>query len=266
MGGRVTGGADGMIALGSLGEPGAIRHAFFTREGGVSAGIFASLNCGFGSGDDPAKVAENRAIAAARLGLPPAALVTCHQIHSAEIVVVDQVWTAGTAPRADGMATRQVGIALGVLAADCAPVLFADPEAGVIGAAHGGWRGALSGVVEATVRAMVGLGARRDRIRAGIGPCIAQSSYEVGPEFEARFAADDPGSGAFFAPGPRPGHFRFDLPGYIAHRLQALGLASVEDAGLDTVSDDQRFFSYRRACHRGEPDYGRALAAIARIE
>lgn len=252
-----------MIAFDSL-AAGAIRHAFFTREGGVSDGVFASLNCGFGSGDDPARVAHNRGLAMERLGLAPSSLVTCHQVHSAEIVTVERVWSAAAAPRADGMVTRQAGIALGVLAADCAPILFADPQSGALGAAHGGWRGALGGVAEATVAAMVALGARQDRIVAGIGPCIAQASYEVGPEFEAHFAACDPASAVFFEAATRAGHFRFDLPGYIAHRLDALGLASIERAGADTVADECRFFSYRRACLRGEGDYGRGLAAIAR--
>jgi polyphenol oxidase len=242
---------------------GTIRHAFFTREGGVSDGLFASLNCGFGSGDDPAKVTRNRAIAADRLGLAEDRLVTCHQIHSATVLTVETPWRRGEAPRADGMVTGRPGIALGVLAADCAPVLFADVQAGIIGAAHGGWRGALHGVMETTVAAMAALGAAPARIRAGIGPCIAQQSYEVGPEFPGRFAEIDAESGPFFVTAAREGHFRFDLPGYIAHRLARLGLAAVERAPHDTVTDPGRFFSYRRACLAGEPDYGRALAAIA---
>lgn len=252
-----------MITLKALAEDSRIRHAFFTREGGVSDGIFASLNCGFGSGDDPAKVARNRAIAMERLGLPAAALVTCHQVHSADIVTVERPWEPGAAPRADGMATCRPGIALGVLAADCAPVLFVEVEAGVIGAAHGGWRGALSGVGEATVAAMQALGARTERIRAGIGPCIGRESYEVGAEFAERFAGADSDSAGFFAPAPGPGKFLFDLPGYLAHRLGRLGLAAVERADCDTAADPDRFFSYRRACRRGEPDYGRGLAAVA---
>ena len=243
-----------------------IRHAFFTREGGVSQGLFASLNCGFGSRDDPAKVEENRAIAAARLALPVERLVTCHQVHGIATVTVERPWERAANPRADGMVTAVPGIALGVLAADCAPVLFADPEARIIGAAHGGWRGALAGVMEATVAAMAALGARPERVRAGIGPCIAQPSYEVGPEFAAAFAAADRGSGGFFEPAPREGHFLFDLGGYIAHRLARLGLAAVERAPHDTAAEEALFFSYRRACLRGEPDYGRGLAAIALAE
>jgi len=240
----------------------AVRHAFFTREGGVSDGIFASLNCGFGSGDDPENVTRNRAIAMDRLGLAKDRLVTCYQIHSANVLKVETPWRREDSPRADGMVTSVPGIALGVLAADCAPILFADPTAGVIGAAHGGWRGALDGVAEATIAAMEAEGAQRERIRAAIGPCIGQQSYEVGPEFPPRFAAIDPDSGAFFVPAMRPSHFRFDLGGYIAHRLARLGLAAVERAPHDTVADPDRFFSYRRACLTGERDYGRALAAI----
>jgi len=252
-----------MITLDILDDSGKVRHGFFTREGGVSEGVYASLNCGFGSGDDPAKVARNRAIAAEALGLAEDRLVTCYQIHSATVLTVDTPWRREESPRADGLATDRPGIALGVLAADCAPVLFADPEAGVIGAAHGGWRGALGGVMEATVAAMTALGAQPVRIRAGIGPCIAQESYEVGPEFPGRFAEIDPASDAFFMPAARPEHFRFDLPGYIAHRLARLGLGAVADAACDTAADPARFFSYRRAWLTGERDYGRALAAIA---
>jgi YfiH family protein len=252
-----------MITLDVLDDGSAVRHAFFTREGGVSKGLFASLNCGYGSGDDPQNVARNRAIAAGRLGLSEDRLITCYQIHSATVLTVERPWRREDAPRADGMVTDRPGIALGVLAADCAPVLFADASAGVIGAAHGGWRGALGGVMEATVAAMIALGAQPARVRAAIGPCIAQQSYEVGPEFPGRFAETDPASGAFFVPAARPGHFRFDLPGYIALRLNRLGLGSVADSGCDTVADPARFFSYRRACLTGEPDYGRALAAIA---
>ena len=259
-----------MITLSALddhdgGVP-AIRHAFFTRQGGVSRGLFASLNCGFGSADDPADVEENRAIAAARLGLAADRLVSCHQVHGTRAITVERPWHRTANPRADAMVTAVRGIALGVLAADCAPVLFADPTARVIGAAHGGWRGALAGVMEATVAAMVAQGARPERIRVGIGPCIAQPSYEVGPEFAAAFAAADQDSGGYFMPAARAGHFLFDLPGYIAHRLARLGLARIERAPHDSVAEEALFFSYRRACLRGEPDYGRGLAAIALAE
>jgi polyphenol oxidase len=251
------------ITLGTLDGDPRIRHAFFTRQGGVSGGAFASLNCGFGSRDNPADVERNRTIAAAQLDLTPDRLVTCHQIHGTDIVTVERPWPRTANPRADGMVTVVPGIALGVLAADCAPVLFADAEAGVVGAAPGGWRGALAGVMEATVAAMTALGARAERIRAGIGPCIGQPSYEVGPEFAARFAAEDPASPGFFAPATRPSHFLFDLPGYIATRLGRLGLAAVERSSHDTAAEEELFFSYRRACLRGEVDYGRGLAAIA---
>ena len=251
-----------MITLDALGGDAAIRHGFFTREGGVSEGIFASLNCGYGSGDDPDRVARNRAIAMAGLGLAEDRLVTCRQVHSAAAVTVEMPWRRDASPAADGMATATPGIALGVLAADCAPVLFADPAARVIGAAHGGWRGAVNGVLEATVAKMAALGARTEHIRAGIGPCIGRESYEVGPEFPGNFAALDPASRGFFVPAERPGHFRFDLAGYIAERLARLGLGAVERADCDTVTDKRRFFSYRRACLVGERDYGRGLAAI----
>ncbi|HYM73387.1 MAG TPA: peptidoglycan editing factor PgeF [Stellaceae bacterium] len=258
----MTANDDPMITLGVLDDT-AIRHAFFTRRGGVSEGVFGSLNCGFGSADDPEKVGRNRAIAADRLGLGGDRLVTCYQVHGASVVTVETPWRREDSPHADGMVTTRPGIALGVLAADCAPVLFADAAAGVIGAAHGGWRGALTGVMEATVARMTALGADPARIRAGIGPCIAQASYEVGPEFPSRFAEIDADSGAFFVPALREGHFRFDLPGYIGHRLARLGLGAVERAPHDTVTEPDRFFSYRRACLVGEHDYGRGLAAIA---
>lgn len=240
-----------------------IRHAFFTRRGGVSDGIFASLNCGFGSRDAPEHVDRNREIAAGHFDLEGDRLVTCHQVHGTTIIPVEAPWHRSANPRADGMVTATPGIVLGVLAADCAPVLFADPEAGVIGAAHGGWRGTLSGVMEEAILAMATLGADPRRVHAGIGPCIAQASYEVGPEFPGNFTAVDRESGAFFRPAPREGHFLFDLPGYIAHRLGRLGLAMVERTPHDTAAEEALFFSYRRACLRGESDYGRGLAAIA---
>ena len=250
-----------MITLGALDDNG-IRHGFFTREGGVSEGIFASLNCGLGSGDDADSVAENRRRALAALQLAGDRLATCYQVHSAGVVVVDAAWPPAERPRADALVTRRRGVALGILTADCAPVLFADAEAGVIGAAHAGWRGALSGVLEATVAAMAGLGAAPARIHAGIGPCIAQPSYEVGPEFPAPFLAADPANAGFFRAAPRAGHFLFDLAGYAARRLSLLGLGRVERTGGDTAAEAERFFSYRRTCLRGEKDYGRELSAI----
>ena len=250
------------ITLGALADR-AVRHAFFTRRGGVSEGLFAALNCGLGSGDDRARVAQNRARAASQIGVAPDRLVTCYQVHGTAVITIERPWRAEAAPRADAMVTTEPGIALGVLAADCAPVLFADAEAKIVGAAHGGWKGALAGVMEATVAAMIRLGARPERIRAGIGPCIAQPSYEVGAEFRDRFIAAAPDNAGFFAAAARDGHFRFDLPGYIAARLGRLGLAAVEQTDQDTAADESRFFSYRRACLNGERDYGRGLAAIA---
>jgi polyphenol oxidase len=250
-----------LIRLGTLDQPG-IRHTFFTREGGVSHGLFASLNCGLGSGDAPALVAENRRRAAASLGLDADRLVTCYQVHSATVALVDETWRSEERPRADALVTRREHVALGILTADCAPVLFADHDAGVIGAAHAGWRGALGGVLEATVAAMVGLGAAAEHIAAGIGPCIGRASYEVGAEFPAPFLAEDAASAQFFAPAPRQGHFLFDLAGYVARRLERIGIGTVERSGGDTAAEPDRFYSYRRSCVLKEPDYGRALSAI----
>jgi hypothetical protein len=252
-----------MITLDLLNRNPGIRHAFFTRQGGLSGGFFESLNCGFGSGDAAETVARNRAIAMERLGLSPDRLVTCYQVHSTTVVTVENPWPRDAAPRADGLVTRGSGTALGILAADCAPILFADAVAGVIGAAHGGWRGALGGIVEATLDRMEALGAERAHIRAGIGPCIDQRSYEVGPEFPQPFLSDDPASAAYFAPAVQTGRFMFDLPGYIERRLARAGVAVIDRAAHDTVAEDTHFFSYRRACLRGEPVYGRALSAIA---
>ena len=254
--------AEQVISSDVLGTDVGIRHAFFTRRGGVSEGLFGSLNCGFGSGDASARVAANREIAMARLGRPADRLVTVRQIHSAEVVVVERPWRCEESPSADGLVTAAPGIALGVLAADCAPILLHDPIARVIGAAHAGWRGALGGVVDATIAAMAELGAEHLRIRAAIGPCIARQSYEVGPEFPQPFAEDDPSNMRFFSPAPGSGRFLFDLRGYIAHHLARAGIATVEIVPHDTVADEERFFSYRRACLRGERSYGRGLSAI----
>lgn len=243
------------------GIPG-LRHGFFTRAGGISGGIYASLNCGFGSGDDPAHVAENRRRVLHAAGMPRDSLVTAHQVHSPEVAVVDSVWPRESAPKVDAMVTGRPGIALGILTADCGPVLLADPDARVIGAAHAGWRGALGGVLEATVAAMEGLGARASRIVATLGPCIAQASYEVGPDFPAPFAARDPADARFFRPSPREGHHLFDLPGYIVHRLAACGLGSAGNLPRDTCAEPDSFFSYRRATLAGERDYGRGLSVI----
>lgn len=233
-------------------------HGFFTRRGGVSQGIYAGLNGGQGSKDDPVKVVTNRQRISEALGAN--ALVSLHQVHSPDAVVVDGPWQ-DEKPKADAMVTSTPGVALGVLTADCTPVLFADPDAGVVGAAHAGWKGALAGVLEATVDAMEALGADRSRIRAGIGPVISQRAYEVGPEFVERFLDEDPESARFFAGGSGD-RAMFDLPGFCLARLRGAGVAEAAWTGHCTYSDEDRFYSYRRSCHRGEPDYGRLVAAI----
>lgn len=240
-----------------------IRHAFFTRAGGVSEGMYASLNGGQGSKDDPARVAENRRRMCAALQVGDGALVTAYQVHSPDVVVATSPWTRADAPRADAIVAKTTGLAIGVSIADCGPVLLADGEAGVIGAAHAGWRGALDGVVEAVVGKMTELGAKRERIVAAIGPLIRQSSYEVGPEFVTRFREADPAFLRYFAPASRDQHAMFDLPGFITHKLKSADVGAIDDLGLDTYSDEASFFSYRRSTHRGEPDYGRLIAAIS---
>jgi YfiH family protein len=245
-------------ALASL--PG-IRHAFFTRQGGVSEGLYGSLNGGLGSSDDPGRVRENRARMAKALCVDPDALVSVHQIHSPDAVVVEGTWT-GERPRADAMVTKVPGLALGITTADCGPVLFADAEARVIGAAHAGWRGALTGVLESTVAAMEGLGADRGRTVAVLGPMIGQDAYEVGADFKIRFLEQDGSNARFFLPGGRPGHDHFDLPAFIAARLGRAGIGAVADLALCTYSDQERFYSFRRTTHRSEPDYGRQISAI----
>jgi len=237
-----------------------IAHGFFTRRGGVSAGLYASLNCGPGSADKPEHVAENRRRVAASLGAT--ALASLYQVHGREVVTVDEAYDTSARPRADGMVTKRRGIALGILSADCTPVLFADPQAGIIGACHAGWRGALAGITDATLAAMLALGADRSRIRAAIGPTIRQASYEVSEPFRIEFTTAEAASQDFFGPGKRPGHWQFDLSGYLARQLERAGV-SFEDSGLDTLSDAERFFSYRRITLAGEPDYGRQISAIA---
>jgi polyphenol oxidase len=246
----------------SLADISGIRHAFFTREGGVSSGVYATLNAGIGSADAPENVTANRARMAAALGVGPNCLLTCYQFHSADVAVVDRPWSADARPRADAIATRMPGIAIGVSTADCGPVLFADPSAGVIAAAHAGWRGALAGVTDSAIAAMERLGAVRSHIIAALGPMIRQPHYETGPDLVERFAAADRASERFFRPSAREGHFMFDLAAYIAARLAAAGIATVEDLGACTYADPERFFSYRRMTHRSEPDYGRHINAI----
>ena len=237
------------------------RHGFLGRRGGVSEGIYARLNCGLGSNDDPAAVRENRARALAAV-VPGAELVTLHQVHSPTVVTVTTALPDADRPHADGMVTDRPGLALAILAADCAPVLFADVEAGVIGAAHAGWRPALHGVLPATVAAMEALGARRERIAAAIGPTIGRRSYEVDKAFRGCFLADDEAHERFFTSG-RAGHHQFDLEGFIVQRLADAGLKRIAALGLDTYADPARWFSYRRTTHAGEPDYGRQISMIA---
>lgn len=246
-----------------LGGSADIRHAFFTRQGGVSEGFYASLNGGPGSSDKPEHVAENRTRMTAHLGLTSEALVSLHQIHSPDAVVVEKAWSREARPRGDGMATKTPGLALGITTADCGPVLFADPAARVVGAAHAGWKGALSGVLEATLEAMARLGARREDTVAVLGPTIGGAAYEVGSDFVERFTAEDASNSRFFRRGERERHAMFDLPGYIGARLRAAQVGRFVDLGLCTYSDEARFYSYRRATHRREPDYGRLIAAIA---
>jgi polyphenol oxidase len=240
-----------------------IRHGFFTRIGGVSTGCYESLNGGVGSNDTPAHVAENRARMAAAVGVSPDRLISAYQIHSPVVVTVDAPWDANARPKADAIVTRVSGLAIAVSTADCGPILFADPRAGVIGAAHAGWRGAFSGVAEATIAAMEQCGADRSRIVAALGPMIRQQNYEVGPEFVAQFAAEDSSNARFFQNASRAGHSLFDLAGYIAARLAWAGIDRVDDLGRCTYAEPETFFSYRRSVHRSEPDYGRHLNAIA---
>ena len=244
-----------------------IRHSFFSREGGVSEGIYASLQCGRGADTDAREnVAENRTRAARALGLPREALVSCYQHHSADVVTVERPWRPSKPPKADAMVTQAKGIALGILTADCAPVLLHDPKAGVIGAAHAGWKGALGGVLGATVEAMVALGAERQRIHAAIGPCISQANYQVDEAYRDRFAEDDSGNGRFFRPDPaEEGRFRFDLPGYCAARLKTVGVSRTSLPAHCTYAEEAMFYSNRRALHRGEADYGRGLSAIVLV-
>lgn len=239
-----------------------IRHAFFTREGGVSTGIYASLNGGLGSADLSESVIENRKRMTSYMAVAPEHLVSVYQVHSADVEVVTGPWP-GERPKADAMVSAAPGVALGISTADCGPILFADAEARVIGAAHSGWKGAFTGIVGATVTAMEKLGARRERILAVLGPTISAKAYEVGPEFLERFKAANPTYSRFFTASERPAHAMFDLPAFIALRAQEAGIGRFVDLALCTYDDEQRFFSYRRTTHRSEPDYGRLISAIA---
>jgi len=239
-----------------------VRHGFFTRRGGISQGLYASLNVGFGSSDDPAHVAENRRRALAELSPSTSHLNTVYQCHGVDVAVADVAWEPSRAPRADAIVTRMSGLAIGILTADCAPVLLADPENRVVGAAHAGWRGALGGVIAAAVEAMEALGARRKTIRAAVGPAIGRASYEVGPGFPQPFIDQHSENKRFFRPSRRAGHHMFDLPGYVCRRIEAIGLAGITVLAKDTCAEADDFFSYRRATLRGESDYGRSLSAI----
>ena len=254
-----------MITLGVLDQLPGIRHGFMTRDGGVSDGIYASLNCGLGSDDDLECVRENRRRVLKMAGIPAKTLLTAHQVHSPDVLVVDEEWPDGPRPRVDALVTTRANIAIAASSADCVPILFADPEARVVGAAHAGWRGALTGVLQATVKQMCALGAKPERIRAGIGPCIGPASYEVGPEFPAPFLAQNPAHARFFRPAQRAGHHMFDLESYVAAELAALRLAEIEVAHRDTCAEEGTFFSYRRSVLRKEPDYGRHVSVIGLV-
>lgn len=252
-----------MLRSGLLGAPG-VAHGFFTRDGGVSQGIYASLNGGVGSNDDPMCVSENRRRMAEALGVRSSHLLVPYQIHSADVAIVEAPFAPGERPRVDGLVTRQRGLALGVTGADCGMVLFSDPAAGVIGACHAGWKGALTGVLEATLEKMEILGASRASVVAVLGPTIGPASYEVGPEFVARFIAASPSHARFFQDSIRDGHSLFDLPGFIGMRLIGAGVGRFRNLGFDTYANE-RFYSYRRSVHRGEEDYGRLVSAIALV-
>ena len=251
-----------MIQSDALKAP-SLSHGFFTRQGGLSTGVFSSLNCGMGSGDDRTIVRRNRAIVAQRLNVAEPQLITAYQVHSAEALLVSEAWGPQDRPKADALVTMTPGLAIGVLTADCAPLLLADVTARVIGAAHAGWKGALTGITAATLDLMESQGARRENIIAIIGPMISQAAYEVGPEFPERFIEAGPANARYFIPSSRANHAMFDLPGYLEDRLRREGVGHVVNLPLCTFSDEQRFFSYRRTTHRGERDYGRQISAIA---
>lgn len=249
-----------MIEASDLAATDGVKHGFFTREGGVSDGIYGSLNTGYGSGDDTERVAENRERIAQQLGVDSDKLLTVHQWHSADVIVADEPWDVRKPPEGDAIVSSKPGIAVAVLTADCTPVLFSSSDGKVVGAAHAGWKGAFAGVLAATVARMKQLGA--SDIHAAIGPTISQANYEVGPEYHAQFVNRDPALERFFIPSHKPSHFMFDLPGFVKSNLDGLGLAAIEDMALCTYGDEQRFFSYRRTVHRDEADYGRQLSAI----
>ena len=252
-----------MIRSGLLDRAEGVEHGFFTREGGFSQGLYASLNCGFGSDDEAEIVTRNRKLVSELMNVEADKLLTVHQYHSAEVLVIETTHDVTAPPKADAMVTKVPGLALGVLTADCVPVLFADAEAGIIGAAHAGWKGAVAGVCEATIDAMEKLGAKREAIMASIGPSISQSSYEVGPEFRAQFRAAD--AEAFFIAATRPEHFMFDLKGFVAQILKRAGVGQVDILPHCTYAQAEKFFSYRRTTHAQEADYGRQISAISLV-
>jgi YfiH family protein len=254
-----------MITLGVLSDLSGIRHGFMTRAGGVSVGIYASLNCGLGSDDEQERVHENRRRVLQMTGIPAKTLLTAYQVHSPDVLVVEEEWRGGPRPKVDALVTTRKNIAIAASSADCVPILFADPEGRVVAAAHAGWRGAVGGVLQATVKQMCALGARPERIRAGVGPCIGAASYEVGPEFPAPFLAQNPANARFFRPSQRAGHHMFDLESYVAAELAAMKLGMIEVAHRDTCAEEDTFFSYRRSCLRKEPDYGRHVSVIGLI-
>ena len=254
-----------IVTVDALGRLKDIRHGFLTRRGGVSDGIYDSLNCGLGTTDERAHVFENRARAVQAAGLSAGPLNTAYQVHSAKVLVVDAPLDQENRPQVDGLVTKTRGVNLGVLTADCGPVLFADAEAGVVGAAHAGWKGALTGVLQETVRVMETLGARRENIVAAVGPCIGQDSYEVGTEFPTPFITQDADNARFFGQADACRKFHFDLAGYCAHQLAQMGLAEVAVSGHDTCALEDNFFSYRRKTKRGEPDYGRQVSVIGLV-
>ncbi|MFO1090544.1 MAG: peptidoglycan editing factor PgeF [Hyphomicrobiales bacterium] len=239
-----------------------VSHGFFTREGGTSDGLYASLNCGFGSGDDKERVAANRARVAKKLAAAPERLLTVWQSHSPIVVQAREPWDVRKPPEGDAIVTNVPGLAVGVLTADCSPVLFADATMGIVAAAHAGWKGALGGVLEATLDEIEKLGGHRRHVTVAIGPTISQASYEVDDGFRKRFLDSEPGNHRFFAEGKREGHWQFDLPGYVRFRLEAVGVRTIEDLSICTYADEARFYSFRRTTHRGEQDYGRQISAI----
>lgn len=249
-----------MMTASSLDALAAVTHGFFTRKGGHSDGVYHSLNTGLGADDDREKILRNRDLVRTRL--KASQLVTPYQFHSADVHIVNEPWPVDDPPRADALVTNKPGIAIAVNTADCTPVLFADAKAGVIGVAHSGWKGTVGGVLEATIAAMTKLGANPTRITAAIGPTISQAHYEVGPEFHDRFITDDAGSARYFVPSKKPGHFMFDLPRNVEDRLKALRLGEVQNLNACTYADEEKFYSYRRMTHKGEPDYGRQMSAI----